>query len=771
MFIHVFIFLQLEQSRSGIKTLSTKNLSFENGTNSLTKTTSLIISKMPAEGAQDTAEWRVKVLETESVERVYVESTNVKVEIEDERHIEDSVNAVETTGSDIEMAAEHKNVVIKQEIIDVPSEGKEIDQNVGKIETTGSGIEDLEEHQYVVIKQEIIDIPSDGMETDQNVEKIEATGSVIETVADHEHVVIKQEIIDVPSEGIDNDQNVNKTNDILTEFENVCHLCSEICLTVDLELHALDHIISGDYHCIVCNEEYRLDCFQNKHESILSDSPIVESWKGTTLCDYISKEGCLAKQESETEMIKPPDEIKREMIEINEIPAVDSATFQETTIIRLTVSDVSKQRHATCCIKRYHGDKHVRRLSAPCEQRDGESYKQHEQVKIEATELNEFEQQALSSVQDYVGDKEAASSTHNQSQFNSLMSSNHAKKDASSQNATTCDEHYENEEDLNDTANIADAALIKRPYICMICNKGFSRAGYLKSHIYTHNSGCSFKCSKCDKTFARKQNLMVHMKRYHTYTSSEMYPCSICNKEFTKIDIYKRHMSKHTGIGYFECTVCKKTWKTRANLERHMNSHTAKRHRCYICDKMFSSTNSLKVHMYTHTGEKSYSCTICNKIYCEKRLLRVHMFTHTGIGKFSCVICDKQFYSKSQMKLHMCRHTGEKQHVCGICNESFFVKTSLHRHMYKHNGEKPYECLNCGKSFVIKQDLGEHMKIHTIVRPHVCPVCNTGFTTGAYLNRHVKCHNDKAPHVCPTCKLTFISKVSLAKHIQRQQCR
>ena len=42
---------------------------------------------------------------------------------------------------------------------------------------------------------------------------------------------------------------------------------------------------------------------------------------------------------------------------------------------------------------------------------------------------------------------------------------------------------------------------VNYPYKCETCDKGFFRAGHLKSHLTVHTRERAYKCEICDKSF------------------------------------------------------------------------------------------------------------------------------------------------------------------------------------------------------------------------------------------------------------------------------
>lgn len=59
------------------------------------------------------------------------------------------------------------------------------------------------------------------------------------------------------------------------------------------------------------------------------------------------------------------------------------------------------------------------------------------------------------------------------------------------------------------------------------------------------------KCPKCEKTFTRAYNLQSHLR---THTNERPYKCRVCRKAFARQHDRKRHEDLHTGEKKYECS-------------------------------------------------------------------------------------------------------------------------------------------------------------------------------------------------------------------------
>ncbi|XP_057709153.1 zinc finger protein 40-like isoform X2 [Corythoichthys intestinalis] len=78
-----------------------------------------------------------------------------------------------------------------------------------------------------------------------------------------------------------------------------------------------------------------------------------------------------------------------------------------------------------------------------------------------------------------------------------------------------------------------------KPFACSVCDKRYSKKGYLDIHTKTHTKGNSFACSFCEKIFCWKYLLTRHTRMH---TGERPFACSLCGQRFTQ----KGHLVLHT---------------------------------------------------------------------------------------------------------------------------------------------------------------------------------------------------------------------------------
>ena len=80
-------------------------------------------------------------------------------------------------------------------------------------------------------------------------------------------------------------------------------------------------------------------------------------------------------------------------------------------------------------------------------------------------------------------------------------------------------------------------------YFCPTCNKGFTDKGPLIKHERRHKGIRPFVCLICGKGFGVKYVLEVHMRSIHA--DEKRYSCDVCGKKFNLNQHYVNHMFKH----------------------------------------------------------------------------------------------------------------------------------------------------------------------------------------------------------------------------------
>ncbi|XP_018568016.1 zinc finger protein 571 [Anoplophora glabripennis] len=295
---------------------------------------------------------------------------------------------------------------------------------------------------------------------------------------------------------------------------------------------------------------------------------------------------------------------------------------------------------------------------------------------------------------------------------------------------------------------------------CNICNKEFSRANILKTHITSHSTLKPFRCDVCSKGFNRKDHLVNHIKLHNKDNGFE---CDICKRTFSQAGYLSMHKAaRHDTEGKiideqrYECSLCLKRFKSEKYRDIHVNGHNGHRdYQCNVCERTYLTKARLMEHMKSH-GErfKKFLCSECGQRFIRNDYLEIHMRRHRGEKPFKCKYCDKGFTRTTDLTIHEIGHTGEKSHLCMVCGKGFgrYIPFCLQRHlkllyltflraynltvhMRTHTGEKPYQCTYCVAAFAQSNDLKTHIRTHTKERFR-CDLCSNSFLVGHLLTKH-----------------------------------
>jgi KRAB domain-containing zinc finger protein len=147
---------------------------------------------------------------------------------------------------------------------------------------------------------------------------------------------------------------------------------------------------------------------------------------------------------------------------------------------------------------------------------------------------------------------------------------------------------------------------------CEFCSREFTRALYLRRHMFVHSDEKPFECNWCGKKLRSEYNLKYHMQRHvgvKEYVCGEQFICDslddssispllpdLCGKECSSRALLDKHLLTHGTNNAFQCNICNRSYRHQSTLSRHSKMHT-QISKCHICFITFRYDSHLRKHL------------------------------------------------------------------------------------------------------------------------------------------------------------------------------
>ncbi|XP_072929408.1 uncharacterized protein [Epargyreus clarus] len=255
-------------------------------------------------------------------------------------------------------------------------------------------------------------------------------------------------------------------------------------------------------------------------------------------------------------------------------------------------------------------------------------------------------------------------------------------------------------------------------YMCVVCGKTFEKYSVFYNHCYNHSVRNRYECNICQKSFTRASLLATHMVACQQAgaTNGKPFACTVCDHRFGCAGRWREHLRDVHGFTRLPCPRrgCDLAFDTPKELILHQQSHDITiRHYCNQCKLAFTTLAACEHHMELHR-KKIFYCPVCKRNYRDKYLIMKHVSEHFETVLHLCKVCGKLYTAKRRLAEHMKTHSIAKNHSCKYCNKTFSKPHMLEEHLNTHTGSKPYKCPVCVKTFASYPNWRKHVRrMHT----------------------------------------------------------
>lgn len=104
----------------------------------------------------------------------------------------------------------------------------------------------------------------------------------------------------------------------------------------------------------------------------------------------------------------------------------------------------------------------------------------------------------------------------------------------------------------------------EKPYVCTVCQKGFTCSKQLKVHSRTHTGEKPYSCEICGKSFGYNHVLKLH--QVSRVFKNDKKKTLLLNRLLFQV--------AHYGEKVYKCTICNETFNSKKSMEAHIKSHS-----------------------------------------------------------------------------------------------------------------------------------------------------------------------------------------------------
>ncbi|KAL5281764.1 hypothetical protein ACFFRR_005232 [Megaselia abdita] len=199
--------------------------------------------------------------------------------------------------------------------------------------------------------------------------------------------------------------------------------------------------------------------------------------------------------------------------------------------------------------------------------------------------------------------------------------------------------------------------------LCVFCDRPFLNQKERKEHEESvHDIIAPFNCNFCAFKTNTKQFVIQHIKEVHQ--QDKPYICVLCMKGFTRRTDLKKHAYFHTGVKPFKCSICSKTFSRNTNLTKHMKTHSNSNavksylsHSCDKCPRNFVTHIELLRHQKSHEKTNEIATNPPSMSQSPQIIKTFHRTDYNGqkpipvqmpsSQQIICIKCNSSFIPKS----------------------------------------------------------------------------------------------------------------------------